>query len=129
MKAWLLAVGFAVAALAATPSSAQAQGQGPFGCGTFCVCKFGKMHFHGPLYNYGPYAGYYPFEPYGPWTSDLRYNPGCNNGNCGINRGLFQRNDCNTCGGWNKYALTTWKNIFHRTHPCGEKSGCNSCCK
>ena len=23
------------------------------GC-TVCVCHFGKMHFHGPLYNYGP---------------------------------------------------------------------------
>ncbi len=127
MKAWIIA---AVLSLSAVSSTASAAWQGPFGCGTFCVCHFGKMHQHGPLYNYGPYYGYYPFEPYGPWTSDLRYNPQCNNGKCGSGiqwPNLFNKNSCNSCGGWGHYATGTLRNVFHRTHPCSAKAGCSSC--
>lgn len=88
-----------------------------YGCGGFCMNLFGRIHFHGPLFNYGPYYGYYPFEPYGPWTSDLRYNPPMN---CG-KHGLFGHG----CGndGWGRYALDTLKNVFHRVNPLGHKCG------
>jgi len=121
MKAWI----FTAALALGSASTAAAQWQGPFGCGTFCVCHFGKMHQHGPLYNYGPYEGYYPFAPYGPWTSDLRYNPQCNNGNCGGGRTPILNKG--NCGSWGSYASGTFKNIFHRTHPCSAKAGCSSC--
>jgi hypothetical protein len=120
MRSFLVAGLIALGSLAVSPSTAQAQFQGPFSCGTFCVCHFGKMHFHGPLYNYGPYYGYPPF------TNN------CNTGNCGRNWNLGDRlqrdRGCNTCGeGWNRYALHTFKNVFHRTHPCGHKAGCLGC--
>jgi hypothetical protein len=97
-----------------------------------------KMHQHGPLYNYGPYYGYAPFAPYGPWNSDLTLNTNCGGGNCGragINwphLNLGHKNSCNTCGksgcsGWGHYASHTLKNVFHRTHPCHSKAGCDSC--
>lgn len=85
----------------------------PFGCGGYCIGFLSRIHFHGPLYNYGPYSGYYPFEPYGPWTSDLRYNAPA--GNCGWT-GIHGP-------GWGKYALSTLKNVFHRTNPCAHKCG------
>lgn len=118
MKAWLVAGAVAVLALVATPSTSQAQFQGPFSCGTFCVCHFGKMHQHGPLYNYGPYYGYPP------------YTNNCSSGNCGGSNwgNWFHKNSCNTCGSsWGKYSLSTLKNVFHRTHPCGNKVGCTGC--
>jgi hypothetical protein len=118
----------AVAALAVVPTASSAQS--PFGCG-ICICTFGRLHQHGPLYNYGPYAGYYPFAPYGPWNSDLSYNGGnCNGGNCGLNLRMPQllNRGCNTCGPqWGRYAMSTWKNVFNRTHPCSAKAGCSSC--
>lgn len=102
----------------------------PVHCGDFCMRLWGAAHQHGPLFNYGPYSGYYPFEPYGPWTSDLRYNPATGCGRCGLLGcggrcgdglgGLFHRD---RCGG--NYALTTFRNVFSRLHPCG-KGGCDS---
>lgn len=123
MKTWFIAGFVSIAALAATPSTSQAQFKGPFGCGTFCVCHFGKMHFHGPLYNYGPYYGYPPY------TNNCN-NGNCGSGNCGWNRPNWFTRDrgCDSCGqSWNRYAKHTWKNIFHRTHPCSNKVGCTGC--
>lgn len=119
MKAFCLAGLLACTACFVSPSNAQAQHQGPYGCGTFCICKFSRMHFHGPLVNYGPYFNY----GYG------------NAGNCndrlfdGWQFGsLFNRNNCNGCGHtWRHYARDTWRNIFHRTHPCCPKTACGSC--
>jgi hypothetical protein len=124
------------ASCASGPSLGRALGwyndpfHGPFGCNGFCLKLFGTWMQDGPLVNYGPYEGYYPFEPYGPWTSDLRYtgptsrNPytgGCGwcgkggcNGGCG--GGLFHKKACGD------YALATFGNVFHRTHPCN--GGC-----
>lgn len=117
--------------------------QGPFGCGGFCFKFFGTWLQDGPLVNYGPYEGYYPFQPYGPWTSDLRYTgptsrnqftggcgacgrSGCGGG-CGVGglgghlgghlRGLFNKKECGD------YALATFGNVFHRTHPCNGRCG------
>ena len=112
-------------------------GGGPFGGGGFCLRLFGNTLQDGPLVNYGPYEGYYPFEPYGPWTSDLRYTGptsrrpegggACNS--CGL-RGCGGR-----CGGLNlggllvhkketaAYALSTFRNVFHRCNPCGKGCG------
>ncbi|CAN5288734.1 hypothetical protein BH11PLA2_BH11PLA2_10670 [soil metagenome] len=130
LKAFALTGLLALAAFAATPQTSQAGGS-PFGCGAFCICNFGKMHQHGPLYNYGPYSGYYPFAPYGPWNSDLTRNNNCASGNCGgkkLNLHLPQlghKSGCGT-GGWSHYSLSTFKNVFHRTHPCSHKAGCNT---
>ena len=83
------------------------------GCGGFCMNLFGRIHFHGPLYNYGPYSGYYPFEPYGPWTSSLQYNP--------------PPAPCNHCGphehAWKQYAMLCFHNIKTRIHAIGHKHG------
>lgn len=130
MKAWLLGGLLAMGGLVVSSAPAHAQHQGPFQCGTFCVCKFARMHFHGPLYNYGPYYGYYPFEPYGPWGADLRYNAQCGKDGCGLNLGSrLHRNNCNDgCGSWSGYARNTWANVFHRTHPCRHKAGCLGSC-
>jgi hypothetical protein len=113
MKARFLAGVLALAAIVATPSQSPAHFQGPFSCGTFCVCHFQRMHSNGPLYSYGPYD----------------YGAGCNGGHCGWNWNFGHRNGCGTCGGsWRGYALSTWKNVFHRTHPCGNKIGCLGSC-
>ncbi len=148
MKRMLLAALLTISAIAATGGSSQAQCSSgncppqlvpylpaaggnhcqnhfaPFGCGGFCMGFLSKTHFHGPLFNYGPYTGYYPFEPYGPWTSDLRYNPPPLTYGHG-DRGVL---------GWGKYAVSTLKNVFHRTNPlanrCGDKlnlGGCDTC--
>lgn len=90
-----------------------------FSCGGFCLNLFGRIHFHGPLFNYGPYYGYYPFEPYGPWTSDLRYNPpqNCGKGGCGGDKVA-----------WGQYAKDTLRNVFHRLNPgCHKAKGCSTC--
>lgn len=83
------------------------------GCGGTCMNWFGRIHFHGPLFNYGPYCGYYPFEPYGPWTSSLQYNP--------------PPAPCHNCGAhdkaWKHYALNTLTNVLHRINPLGHKCG------
>lgn len=143
MKRMLFAALLSISAIAATGGSTQAQcssgncppqlapylpaaGGGcqnhfsPFGCGGFCMGFLSRTHFHGPLFNYGPYSGYYPFEPYGPWTSNLQYNPppmAC--GQCG-------RTGCGGHGiglGWGKYAVSTLKNVFHRTSPLAHRCG------
>lgn len=89
---------------------------GPFGCNGFCFKFFGTWLQDGPLVNYGPYEGYYPFEPYGPWTSDLRYTgPTSRNPYTG-GGGLFHRQ------AFGDYALSTFRNVFRRTHPCS--GGC-----
>ena len=88
-----------------------------FDCGGFCLNRFARLHFHGPLFNYGPYYGYYPFEPYGPWTSDLRYN-----GNIHCN----SRGGCGNKLGWGQYAKDTLKNVFNRLHPSCHKSKCGA---
>jgi hypothetical protein len=148
MKRVVLAGFLALALGALTGGRAQAQMNSPYKCGVICLNLFPHIHQHGPLYNYGPYYGYPPFEPYGPWTSDLRYNGQCGNGNCGghgwgLNWNLGLRNrGCDSCGtgGWGHYSRITFNNIFHRTHPlahrcgqscglsCGSAStGCSSC--
>jgi hypothetical protein len=112
--------------------------QGPYGCGGMCLKLFGTWMQNGPLVNYGPYEGYYPFAPYGPWTSDLRYTGpnqrypsggGCNScgllncrGGCGGLAhfgGLLHKKECGD------YALATFRNVFHRCHPCG-KGNCGN---
>jgi hypothetical protein len=84
-------------------------------CGGICMNLFGKIHFHGPLFNYGPYAGYYPFEPYGPWTSTLQYNPPLPAGKCHTSS-LHDR-------AWKLYSLLTLQNIRDRVHPLRHKCG------
>ena len=130
MKRMLLAALLTITALLASGGSAKAQSHphfAPFGCGGFCMGFLSRTHFHGPLFNYGPYSGYYPFEPYGPWSSNLQYNPppmACGHGDRGL--GL----------GWGKYAVSTLKNVFHRTSPLANRCGgglnlgsCGSCGK
>jgi hypothetical protein len=125
------------------------------GCGGFCFKFLGSIHQHGPLYNYGPYTGYYPFEPYGPWNAQLQYTgpyptPGCGwlcnkcgrkwgsdgcdtCGNGGTGRGRhpwFHKNDCDGCGGWDRYARNTFSNVGHRIFPLFHKNkakGCDPC--
>jgi len=142
MQKLLLAGLFALPVLLASPRHvvAQAPGIPPPGCGVpglasypaggppcsfltgcrgICLNWFGKIHFHGPLFNYGPYQGYYPFEPYGPWTADLQYNPppaACNGSGCGGGKG-------SRWDGWQWYAKQTWTNLCHRCNPIGHKGG------
>ena len=119
------------------------------GCGGFCFKFLGGIHQHGPLFNYGPYQGYYPFQPYGPWTSDLRYtgphgDAGAYANGCGLCGGLLNRfGACGKCGGgilgklrggcgdggcgWGEYSKHTFRNVFHRLHPCAHKCGAECC--
>lgn len=119
------------------------------GCGAFCFTFLGSIHQHGPLFNYGPYQGYYPFQPYGDWTPDLKYvGPTWHaipkhklfdglGGHCGRCGGLLDKlhGGCGKCGhggedggcGWETYSKHTFKNVFHRLHPCAHKCGSKSC--
>ena len=167
MKRTFGAVLFALPFFALVGPSAQAQGYPSYlGCGGFCFKFLGGLHQHGPLYNYGPYSGYYPFEPYGPWNSQLQYtgpypgNAACG-GLCGLAGGCGGRvagcgratstgwgresSGCSSgsCGSssqaWGSYAVSTFKGVFHRSHPLSNRakistgcsaapaSGCASC--
>ena len=155
MKRIFVAMLFALPVFAFAGQTAQAQG-----CGAFCF-KFLGLHQHGPLYNYGPYSGYYPFEPYGPWNAQLQYTgPYPGNAACGLNGCGGRCGLSGGCGGsvagcgnslggrgcstsnraaWGGYAVSTFKNVFHRSHPLCNRaklstgcsaapaSGCASC--
>ena len=156
MKRIFVAMLFALPVFVYAGQTAQAQG-----CGGFCFKFLGGLHQHGPLYNYGPYSGYYPFEPYGPWNAQLQYTgPYPGNAACGLNGCGRRCGVAGGCGGtvagcglasgsrgcstsnsaaWGGYAVSTFKNVFHRSHPLCNRaklstgcsaapaSGCASC--
>lgn len=138
-------------AVAANPgyTLTAAGGCGYFGCGGFCMRTFPHLNQHGPLYNYGPYYGYYPFAPYGPWDANLNYTgPAPGPVGCGWN-GCLHGHDwghwggwwhghgggcaSGNCGGWGHYSMSTFHNVFHRTHPLWNRgsvsTGCSACSK
>lgn len=120
MKRFWLACAFALACVGGSQAGGWIKGQS-YGFGKLqdkALGCFSGIHQHGPLYNYGPYYGYPP------------YTNNCSSGNCGGSNwgNWFHKNSCNTCGSsWGKYSLSTLKNVFHRTHPCGNKVGCTGC--
>jgi hypothetical protein len=145
MSRYVLAGLLVLPALLISSSSAKAQ------CLT-CM-SFGKfIHQHGPYYNYsaagcGGYgygcgAGYgcYSGGNHAPMSRGWIGGGGLfgHGGGCGYGGGwghgggwahgggLFHHNNgCNSCGrgGWGHYALSTFRNVFHRCHPCGRSGG------
>lgn len=147
----------ALPALFLTSNSASAQCFG--GCNV-CMTFGNRLHMHGPLYNYTPgYGGGYGCGSgygcgYGCNSGSNRWpmsrgwaGSNCGTGHCGGGLfsgglGLFHHNsECSTCGygGWGHYAVSTFRNVFHRVHPfasrcgntcsvgCGVSGGCQSC--
>ena len=152
MTRFILAGLFALPILAfATPAAnAQCPGGCPFpllGGKSICMAYGSRLHQHGPMYNYTPgYGGAGCTSPWGNHGDRMTrggFGGGCNH--CGgghhLLGGLFHRDGCNSCGhsGWGHYAVSTFRNVFHRVHPCasrcghecgvgcGSSGGCSSC--
>lgn len=106
-------------------------GYGGYGCGRGCYNGgnhapmsrggFGDGHglFHGGL-----------FGKHGCGACGSGWGHGGGGLFHGNGGGLFHKNDCNSCGsgGWGHYALSTFRNVFHRCHPCGggRSGGCST---
>ena len=148
MTRFILAGLLALPVLAFGSTSAQAQCFGcPFpqlGGKSFCMAYGARLHQHGPLYNYTP--GYGGGNGCGtgctsPWGNHGdRMSRGGFGGGYGHNGlfagGLFHHGGCDSCGsaGWGHYAVSTFRNVFHRVHPfashCGHSCsvGCGGDC-
>ena len=156
MMRFVLAGLLALPAITLFNNSAQAQ-CGFGGCGNVCMAFGSRMHMHGPLYNYSGGGGGYRCGngSYGcnsgsnRWPMSRGWAGGnCGGGHCGgglFAGGLFHRDGCHSCGhgGWGHYAVSTFRNVFHRIHPfasrcghscsvgcssgCGVSGGCSSC--
>jgi hypothetical protein len=142
MSRYALAGLLAIPALLGSVQSASAQ------CFT-CMSYGNFIHQHGPMYNYSAgYGGYGCGYGNGCYSGGNHAHMsrgwiggghgglfghggnGCGWGHGGglfhgHGGGLFHKNDCNSCGrgGWGHYALSTFRNVFHRCHPCGRSGG------
>ena len=106
---------------------------GGYGCGAGYGCYSGGNHahmsrggfgdghglFHGGLFGHGNSCG----------TGGCGHSGWGHGGGWGYGGGFFHgggggglfHHGCNSCGhgGWGHYALSTFRNVFHRCHPCG----------
>lgn len=107
-------------------------GYGGYGCGNGCYN--GGNHAHMSRGGFGDghglfHGGLFGKHGCGACGSGLGHGGGLFHGNGG---GLFHNNGCNSCGsgGWGHYALSTFRNVFHRCHPCGggRNWGCGNGC-
>jgi hypothetical protein len=116
----------------------------------------GPLYNYGPYSGYYPFEPYGPWGSNLQWNGPVPSQIGCGpyglcgkngcgwfgkHGGCGIGGcggglfhggglglgGLFHRDGCSSCG-WNRYACSTFRNVFQRTHPLFHRSKCDVGC-